>query len=290
MTIDDLGAPSPGTKPTVPAQYPRLSDLLDVDVHKTSTHHWAEIRLPAVSMAGAALLVATHIACERCGGAPQYFDAWLARHGGGPPHPPELSDCLVALVASASIGTRDEPANDEHLEGFVAEHIWHLLTTEDALTFGVPVRVDGPDWSVTDSGGDGLAVHRTDGTLVFRLWESKAHTGDGAVRDVVNSACRQVDSKALRCLARFSKVGQGLSDPELQTFYGRLLELWRAAAREAGGGISVATASDVIEDCFGDYPNYWAFTNDDQRQGLVVAIGNYAAFAKQVREELWNGL
>ena len=98
---------------------------------------------------------------------------------------------------------------------------------------------------MTDSGGDGLAVYRPDGTLVFRLWESKAHTEDGTVRDVVNGACRQVDSKALRYLARFSKVGQSLGDPELQQFYGRLLELWRDAAREAGGGISVATASDA---------------------------------------------
>ncbi|MQA24499.1 MAG: hypothetical protein GEU94_03320 [Micromonosporaceae bacterium] len=290
MTIDDLGAPNPGTAPAPPSEGRRLSDLLDVAVHKTLTHHWAEIRLPAANRASAALLVATHIARERCGGAPQYFGAWLARHGVGSPHLPELRDCLVAMVASESIGTPDGPANDEHLEGFVAEHIWHLLTIEDALTIGAPVRVDGPDWSVTDSGGDGLVIYRPDGTLIFRLWETKAHTGDGAVRDVVNGACRQLDSKALRYLARFSKVGQGLNDPDLRTFYGRLLELWRAASREAGGGVSVTTAADVIDNCFGNYPNYWAFTHDDQRQGLVVAIENYAAFAKQVRKELWNGL
>ena len=181
-------------------------------------------------------------------------------------------------------------ASDEHIEGFVAEHIWHLLTLEDALTFGVPVRVDEPDWSVTDSGGDGLAIYRWNGALVFRLWESKAHTGEGTVRDVVNGACRQVNSNALRYLARFSKVGQGLGDPELQQFYGRLLELWRAAAREAGGGISVTTKSDAIADCFGNYPSYWAFVHDDQRQGLVVTIEDYAAFAKQVRQGLWKGL
>jgi hypothetical protein len=143
---------------------------------------------------------------------------------------------------------------------------------------------------VTDSGGDGLAIYRANGALVFRLWESKAHTSDGAVRDVVNGACRQVNTKALRYLARFSKVGQSLDDPELQQFYGRLLELWRSSAREAGGGISVATASDATADSFGNYPNYWAFSHDDQRQGLVVTIEDYAAFAKQVRQELWNGL
>jgi hypothetical protein len=267
-----------------------LTDLLVVDFYKAATHQWAEVRLPEANRVSAALRVAIHIASHRCGGAPQYFDAWLARHDGGQPHTPELLDCLVAFLGSESIGTRAKPAIDQHLEGFVAEHIWHLLMLENALTYGVPVRVDGPDWSVTDSGGDGLAVYRPDGALVFRLWESKAHAGDGAVRDVVNGACRQVGSNALRYLARFSKVGQSVGDPETQDFYGRLPELWRHAAREAGGGISVATASETFTDCFGNYAQYWQFTHDDQRQGLVVAIEDYAGFAKMVQEELWNGL
>ncbi len=291
MTIDDLGHSSPDATPTLPSLGPALSDLLVVTVHREPTHHWAEVHLPAANRASAALRVATHIAWERCGGAPQYFDAWLARHGGGPSHPPELLECLEPFVASESIGTPAAPAWHEHLEGFVAEHIWHLLTIENALTFGIPVRVDGPDWSVTDSGGDGLAVYRPDGALVFRLWESKAHTGDGTAREVVNGACRQVDSNALRYLARFSKVGQGgLGDPDLQKFYARLPELWRDAAREAGAGISVATASEAISDCFGNCPSYWQFTHDDQRQGLVVKIDDYAAFATLVRKELWKGL
>jgi hypothetical protein len=202
-------------------------------------HYWVEARLPVANRASAAVLVAAHIARVRCGGAPQYFNAWLARLRGGPAHPADLLECLVALVASESIGMPPDGASDQHIEGFVAEHIWHLLTLENALAFGAPVRVDGPDWWVTDSGGDGLAIHRVNGTLVFRLWESKAHTADSAVRDLVNGACRQVDSNALRYLARFSKVGQSLDDPELQQFYGSLLELWRAAApggrRDLGG-------------------------------------------------------
>jgi hypothetical protein len=290
VTTQPVGTPNSGTTPSPPSYGPSLSDLLTVTVHRDPTHHWVEARLPSANRATAALLVATHIARERCGGARQYFDAWLTRHGGGSPHPPDLLECLNAMVASESIGLPPDGASARHTEGFVAEHIWHLLTLENALTFGVPVRVDGPDWSVTDSGGDGLAVYRSNTKLVFRLWESKAHTGDGTVRDVVNGACRQIDSNALRYLARFSKVGQGLVDPELQQFYGSLLELWRAAAREAGGGISLATASDGTADCFGNYQSYWAFGHDDQRQGLVITIDDYAGFAKQVRRELWNGL
>jgi hypothetical protein len=290
VTAETFGTSSTASAPAVPSQWPRLSDWVEGTLHRDPTHHWVEARLPAANRANAALLVAAHIARVRCGGAPQYYDAWLARLGGGPPHPPDLRECLAALVASESIGMPPDGASDQHLEGFVAEHIWHLLTLENALAFGAPVRVDGPDWSVTDSGGDGLAIHRVNGTLVFRLWESKAHTADGTVRDVVNGACRQVDSHALRYLARFSKVGQSLADPELQRFYGSLLELWRGAARQAGVGISVATKSDATADCFGNYPSYWTFAHDDQRQGLVVTIEDYAAFAKRVRQVLWKGL
>ena len=234
--------------------------------------------------------IASHIAWHRCDGAPQYFEAWNQRYHGGPLHSDELLDLLVAFLASESIGTRTDPAPDVHLEGFVAEHIWHLLTLEDALAVGELVRIDGPDWSVTDGGGDGLAVHRVDSALVFRLWESKAHTGDGTVREVVNGACRQLDSRALRYLARFSKIGQRLADEELKRFYGSLPQLWWEGSRAAGGGVSVSTKSVAVADCFDNLHTYWPFSSNDQRLGLVVVIDDYAAFAKLVREHLWKGL
>ena len=263
---------------------------MTIDVTSTDSHSWAEVRLPDEQRDLAAFRLAVHMAWHRCGGAPHYFDAWLQRYEGGGPHTEALLDCLVAFLGSESIGTPALPAAQVHLEGFVAEHIWHLLTLENALAFGDPVRVDGPDWSVTDSGGDGLAIHRVAGTLVFRLWESKAHTGDGAVRDVVNGACRQIDSNALRYLARFSKIGQSVSDGELQHFYGQLPELWREGAREAGGGIAVSTRALVIDDCFGNFHAYWPFEHNDQRLGLAVVIDDFSAFASLVREHLWKGL
>lgn len=267
-----------------------LSNLMNGDLNVEASHVWAEFRLPGDHRQLAAFRVAAHIAWHRCGGAPQYFNAWLARYQGGGPHGPDLLECLLAFVGSESIGTPAHPANHVHLEGFVAEHIWHLLTLENVLLFGPPLKVDGPDWSVTDSGGDGLAIYRRDGALVFRLWESKAHSGDGTVRDVVNGACRQISSKALRYLARFSKVGQSVGGDELQAFYGRLPELWRAGAPEAGGGVCVSTTTPTIEECFANFHAYWEFTDNHQRQGLVVVIGDYPAFARLVREYLWKGL
>lgn len=275
---------------TAPPPALPLSDLLSLTVQEADGHRWAEARLAAEHRGEAALRIASHIAWHRCDGALQYFEAWYQRYNGGPPHSDEFLDCLAAFIASESIGTPADPAPQVHLEGFVAEHIWHLLTLEDALALGSLVRVDGPDWSVTDSGGDGLAVHRVDSGLVFRLWESKAHTGDRTVREVVNGACRQIDSKALRYLARFSKVGQSLPDEELQRFYGSLPQLWREGSPAAGGGVSVSTKSNAVADCFTNLHTYWPFTANDQRLGLVVVIDDYASFAELVREHLWKGL
>lgn len=269
---------------------PSLSSFMTVEPTRESTHHATQAHLAPEHREYAAFRVALDIAVDRCGGAQQYLRPWVDRYQGGPPHQAQLLECLEAFLGSESIGTPGEPANEVHLQGFVAEHIWHLLIAENALGFGWPVRIDGPDWSVTDSGGDGLALYRIDGALAFRLWESKAHTGTGEVRDVVNRAGRQIASKALRYLARFSKVGQSFPDEELQIFYGRLPELWNNADRAAGGGISVATASGALETSFDGFPGYWSFTEVDQRQGLLIVIDEFAGFARAVREHLWKGL
>lgn len=267
-----------------------LIGFLNLQVRESGKYTHVELSLPRAHREAAASRVAAEIAFRRCGGAPKYYDAWLSRYDGGPPHSADLLLCLEAFLGSESIGTADDPAPQVHLDGFVAEHVWYLLLMEDALKRGRPHRIDGPDWSVTDSGGDGLAIYREADALSYRLWESKAHTGKGSVRDVVNGAARQIDSKALRYLARFSKIGQTVDDHALRTFYGQLLELWRNSDRKAGGGISVTTSSDSITNCFSGIGDYWAFANGDQRQGMVVVIPDFSEFASSVRGELWKGL
>jgi hypothetical protein len=267
-----------------------LSKLLVLESHDEGTHQWTEARLPSQHREVAAFRIALEVVRQRCGGAPRYFDPWFDRYLGGPAHDPDLLEVLKAFFSSESIGTPSDPASDQHLQGFVAEHIWSLLVSEGAFAFGRPVRVEGPSWSVTDAGADGLAIYRS-GDLMFRLWESKAHGGDGEVREIVNGACRQVDSNALRYLARYSQIGQSLADPELQSFYGDLPELWKMAAASAGGGISVATGSPAPGDGFGNLRAYWSFEHEgNQRQGLLVVIEDYAQFAREVREHVWKGL
>jgi hypothetical protein len=62
---DPSGHRAPRSRRPCRSQGPRLSDLLEVEVHKDPTHHWAEARSPVANRASAALLVATHIARER---------------------------------------------------------------------------------------------------------------------------------------------------------------------------------------------------------------------------------
>jgi hypothetical protein len=265
--------------------------LLDVVATDGDRHRLVQVRSNTERWQDAALWVATYVARLRCGNSPLLFNAWLTRLQGGAQHPAELHDVLVAHVASDSIGTPAAPAPTAHLEGLVAEHIWHALTTEVGGALGKPIRVEEPSWSVTDAGGDGLAIFRVGDTFAFRLWESKSHTAAHPVGDTVNRACRQLSANAMRYLARFSKVGQELADAQLARFYGRLAELWRNADPASGAGVSVCTSPAAdLDGSFEALGEYWEFTERLQREGLLAIIEDFPHFAIRVREHLWNGL
>ena len=147
-----------------------------------------------------------------------------------------------------------------HLHGLVAESIWLEVVADVNVGHGLPVRTEGHDWSATDPGGDGLTVYVTaDGGFCFRLWESKHHGANAPVRNTVNDACRQVRSRSLSYLSRFSLIAQQLTEnAALAQFYGRLAELWVDRDPAAGVGISVGAGSDVTADgCFGNVTEYF---------------------------------
>lgn len=270
----------------------RLTDLLTApETWVEEKHRWVAVTVPTERWDDAALWVAIHIARLRCGNTPALFEAWLDRLASGPDHSAEIGDVLVAHVASESIGTPGKPATSIHLEGFVAEHMWHAITCEIAGSLGLPVRVEEPSWSVTDSGGDGLAVFEADPGYAFRLWESKAHTSEEPVRGTVNGACRQLSTNAMRYLARYSKVGQELADRDLASFYGRMTEMWRHADPCGGAGVSICAHGDADwAGLFDGLPRYWGFGDQSQREGLLALIDDYPGFAARVREYLWKGL
>ena len=201
-------------------------------------------------------------------------------------------DILIQTAVLENVGLPDDPAINEHLHGLVAEAIWQDVVADTDAGLGTPTVVEGHDWSVTDPGGDGLTVYGSDGQYSYRLWESKYHGNERALKDTVNRACGQVKGRALEYLARFSIVAQHRTgDQELAAFYASLGELWANKDPSAGVGIVVGTDSSREKSgdgCFDGMTAYFELTAE-QHQGQLNLVDGFQVFAEMVRHILWKG-
>lgn len=195
------------------------------------------------------------------------------------------------------LGNPDETKSDhdERAQGSVSEFLWYELVKHRADAERKIARIEGPGFSVTDPGGDGLVVYETSsGSLVFRLWEIKKHTAQGDVSVTVGNAHKQLDVRALSYLARYSGVAQQLTDrPDLHLFYATLVDKWQGNDDSVGAGVAVATSYMDGEqiDCFTGLPiRFPHLANGDRLEGLLTAIGDFARFVELVRGEVWSGL
>lgn len=236
--------------------------------------------------------MAEGIARRRIGVNPSLHQRWRSRRLDPSNNP--VDDTERQLLESAllqNLGTPDQPSPRKQLHGLVAESIWFEVASEVDAGLGIPVRVEGHNWSVTDPGGDGLTVYATaDGGFCFRLWESKHHGTARPVRRTVNAACRQVKGRSLSYLSRFSLIAQEMTDDEaLARFYGELAERWVNHDPTAGVGISVGTDSDAnIARCFGKVTNYFKL-DISQHQAHLHVMEGFGKLAKRVRTEVWKG-
>jgi hypothetical protein len=190
-------------------------------------------------------------------------------------------------------GTPESPVPTDHLEGHVAELLWHLLTQE-AVREGLKLRnAEGPSFSVTETGGDGLAIWQSaDGDLMFRLWEIKKDTSAGHLSRTISRACRQLNRRSEEYLAKYASVGSRQYEGRLGSFYGRLLDLWVDDSPVAGAGVSVATsrAKAPVRRSFGTLVSTFPEKAGDGRlEGLIVAIADFRDFAALVRSYVWIG-
>ena len=221
------------------------------------------------------------------------FQSWHSRAKG------EIDEVLngvdprvMQAALLENVGSPTKPAIDQHFLGLVAEGIWQGVIADTDVGLGTPIRVESHDWSVTDPGGDGLTVYGSNGHYCYRLWESKYHGSDDALRHTVNGACRQVETRALSYLARFSLVAQYLAhDQQLAAFYGRLAEFWADKDSAAGVGIVVGTDSSRGEGgdgCFEGMTAYFELTAE-QHLGHLNLVDGFRTFAESVRHVLWKG-
>jgi hypothetical protein len=199
----------------------------------------------------------------------------------------------VDVFLGGAFGSPSLPAPADHLEAHVAEVIWFVLTTEEEREHCVLRNSEGPSFSVTETGGDGLAIWECEnGTLVFRLWEIKKHTAAAHISRTVTRACRQLSSRAEQYLAKYASVGSKQHSGDLGRLYALLPDLWIDGDERGGAGIAIATSREraPVRRCFGTLVSTFPDLAATARlEGCVVAIGDFRGFAELVREYVWTG-
>ena len=238
----------------------------------------------------AARILARKIVALRCRSKPEWFDAWLARYEGGQP-PEGVRRQGLEIVIGSAVGLPERIRSIQHVEACIAEHLWYFMVQEETEEEAIR-RLEEPSFEVTEPGGDGLVVHALDQGLLFRLWEIKKHTGRSRLSRTIGVAYTQLDKDAMRYLTKYSLRGQYLRDEELQRLYAQMPDLWLEGSEQAAPGVAVGTSvSAVTRRCFTSFPKRFPqFLVSRRLLGHVGAVIDFAAFALQVRDEMWKGL
>jgi hypothetical protein len=249
----------------------------------------------AAALEAAAQLLADDAMRLRCGDAPA-LASWRARRDGGP----ELTGtraAAVATFASMGFGLPSEPAkNEDHIQGHLAELLWNRLLAERvACADGRRlVRVADVKTDPLEPGGDGLVVYRTaDGTLVFRLWEIKKHDSVNQLSATIRTASNQLANRGDTYLGKI--VGPAsLEGGEIGAFFAEVIELWIDRSERAGVGVSVGTSAHHAPRHRSSFRSlasaFPAFVPQEQTEGIAVAVADFPAFARRVKEIVWSGL
>ena len=272
----------------------RLSDVLILEQRGAANRcQWLRGSLSDpldASRRTAVRIVADAAVRWQCRGAVHHYDAWrqaLARST-------QLSadeSRKVAPFIKPAFGLPTRPLPPDHLQGHVAEYVWYILAQEN-LPPGLTLRtIEGPSFSVTAPGGDGLVVYqRNDAVLVFRLWEIKKHDSTMHLSRTVARAYKQVDRNADVYLAELTTLADTY-EPEIAQLYAALPDLWIDRDERAGAGVAVSTSDGHLPNrCFGTMHKSFPQLSGEQLQGLVVALGDFPAFACDVRDRIWSAL
>ena len=244
---------------------------------------------PALPERDIAVRVAIEIASAGLGKHPDKFFEWVRRLQGDA----EFDEQLLAraqAVLNINLGTPDRPRPDSHMCGLVAETLLgHFLQGSDRGD-GPPVRFEGHDWSVTDPGGDCLAIYPPIGEWNFVLWESKVIYGaTSSARSVASGAAEQLHERAAEYLGRFAAVASRLElAPDLHDYYLELPDLWLDDAPTKAAGIGLAADRE--------HRTAGAFAKTPEKLNMKAArvtanftgLGCFVGFAKQVRSVVWG--
>jgi hypothetical protein len=230
----------------------------------------------------------------RCGDSPT-LASWRARRDGGPPHAGTRAQA-VAVFAKIGFGLPDSPANDDHLQGHVAELLWGRLVRERTLCKDgrTLVHVSAAKADTLEPGGDGLVIYSVEGDiLVFRLWEIKKHDSDRRVSATIGRASRQLAHRGEEYLAKLAGP-ETTRDGPLGELFADMVELWLDSSERAGVGVSVGTSANRAPNTPRAFRSittaFPKLSRPGQSEAIVVAMPDYRLFAERVREIVWTGL
>jgi hypothetical protein len=268
---------------------PSLAQVLTLTTSAHGTIAAFRFEVTSDRQADAARVVAIALVEERLGLRPADFSAWFNAMADGE----DLGgrEFNVRSYVRTLAGTPAKPRTESHVFGLVAElMLRHLLSSVDR-GLGLPELVEGHDWGATEHGADALAVYRQDGLLHFRVWESKAVTGETKYpTTVVGEARDQLGKDGWEYLARYVTVARRedrLAD--INTFLVQMPDLWRDGDARAGAGVAIAThATKPTATCFEGLAGELGLP-DANKQGHLVVAGDFAAFAREVKTLIWKG-
>jgi hypothetical protein len=200
---------------------------------------------------------------------------------------------LVDAFVLPAFGSPADPKPSDHLQGLVAEFLWHMLVTEQTVSGRALRNLDPPSWRTTDPGADGLAVYEMpDGILIFRLWEIKKNVGKAHVSVTIGHASKQLTLRGLEYLAKYTAAGSHSAETDLAVLFGSLPTLWLDDDWRSGLGVAIATSSHKTptRKSFGGLRTAFPTMAAGHRlEGLLVGIADFPDFALSVRSHVWNG-
>ncbi|NKZ08830.1 hypothetical protein [Actinomadura latina] len=238
----------------------------------------------------------------RCGNSP-VLAKWRARRNRAEvatntddPERREIEVFVAPVFGLPDGGKTELNKLTDHIQGFVAELLWNRIIQDrvqclDGRTLMHTEEIKGDP---TGTGGDGFVVYEiADGTLVFRLWEIKKHVSKSPISATIKRAADQLSEHGARYLAMLTGPGSK-HEGALGQLYGELVRLWLEASPRAGIGVSVATSAAYAPDSHPTFTNvapvFPQFPAEGQREALLVAVSDFAAFAERVRGIVWTGL
>ncbi|MGW7442024.1 hypothetical protein [Kitasatospora sp. NPDC054795] len=253
--------------------------------------------LSAEARAAAAWIVADSVMQDRTGNQPAAYSLWRHAVLSGTKLAGDDRAEVLAFAIPVFKAAGEEATNA--LIGYVGEWLWYLITRE------LPPEVDrtieiinSPSGTVTDSGGDGIVVHRltgAEGGFSFRLWEMKKFTADPTkssdVGTTIRNAWRQLGTSGAEYLAMMSFADQHLSK-DSHAFVSTLVRQWVQAAPSSNAGVSVALDETAVpQQAFHlSHTHFTSHRHDGAMAGLIIGIDELGEFAKDVRSYVWNAL